>query len=1023
MQPYKIYNPTDVVRTVKIGGQVVPMRPGEVRSNVMLDGRTAEILRRRDMVVVDPTPAPVLVPPLPAIVGDKEPLLVTGHLGIGDGLHQRAVIRELMRSHDVWLETPHHLMYWDLKERGLRLLLRHTTLRAQARTIERERHLFTDERPPAGTRPIKIAYPKTDIDRYGSILEAMFGSIRTPCPLRPDFSLPLKDEWIEAGRQLMRGWDTGGRPVMVYRPIVVRREWDGANRNCDDAAYWEIYHAIKERFFTVSIADLAPGLEWIVGLEAPADVKYHRGELSFQEMAAIFKAAALVLTPAGFGPVLAQAVGTPSITVYGGRESYRTTQRMGAHLAPTLPIDVDYPCDCHTNRHNCRKKITLPPALAKVREFTDQVLSGQARPVEIKAAAEAKEERRKRTLIFATVYVDCEDRRKLTDQWLTLHTRLNQDYCDFLLVDSASPVQPICGEKWQFIRYEKGMSRPLMLYDFGDNVGHLSRGGRDGWGRAFCWGLQAAIDGGYDYAVHIEGDSLFRLGVGPIIEEMRLTGGKCLSTPVVGMRSGPQGARDWVETGLMMFETKYLRESDFIRRYDWQRRGVRPTPEVVIYRLLGQDLRMMPWRTLRNDKNHGVNHQNVVSKNLDWITHFHSDIWAYDRFLEANLPKEAATSVASDISVAAPSALIISAPVAGLRLNLGCGDNKLAGWENHDADVDISKPLPWKGGVAAYILAEHVVEHVGYYDALKFFGECRRVLRAGGVLRVCVPSIEQIMRCGDGDYYRFTQKWQKLGATARGAMDAILHAHGHRAAWTASLLECSLVYCGFTNVVQCRPHQSEHAELRGVEGHHKVIGEKFNTIESCIFEGTVPQRGGPPVAIVVGGAESALAELKQAEELCGQAGSRYETFVVNDMVAVVPRVDHMVTLHPDRLRGREDWLGKRERAGYGPVGEVWAHRSHRGGAVNRWTADWGGSVGLFAVKVARELGFERIILCGVPMRTDGGHHIRRERWDAAEGFWQKWAPYISDLKRYVRSYSGQTRDVFGEPEERWVNPC
>ena len=32
-----------------------------------------------------------------------------------------------------------------------------------------------------------------------------------------------------------------------------------------------------------------------------------------------------------------------------------------------------------------------------------------------------------RTLIFATTYVDCEDRAKLTDHWLTLTSRLNPD--------------------------------------------------------------------------------------------------------------------------------------------------------------------------------------------------------------------------------------------------------------------------------------------------------------------------------------------------------------------------------------------------------------------------------------------------------------------------------------------------------------------------------------------------------------------------------------------------------------------
>ena len=46
-----------------------------------------------------------------------------------------------------------------------------------------------------------------------------------------------------------------------------------------------------------------------------------------------------------------------------------------------------------------------------------------------------------------------------------------------------------------------------------------------------------------------------------------------------------------------------------------------------------------------------------------------------------------------------------------LKLNLGCGTNKLDGWENHDVDVDLRAPLPWPDGAAEFILLERVLEH------------------------------------------------------------------------------------------------------------------------------------------------------------------------------------------------------------------------------------------------------------------------------------------------------------------------
>jgi hypothetical protein len=68
-------------------------------------------------------------------------------------------------------------------------------------------------------------------------------------------------------------------------------------------------------------------------------------------------------------------------------------------------------------------------------------------------------------------------------------------------------------------------------------------------------------------------------------------------------------------------------------------------------------------------------------------------------------------------------------------------------------------------------------------------------------------------------------------------MHAILHAHGHKAAWTSSLLAASLYYCGFKNMTIANPGSSRRQDMIGLEGHGKVIGEVFNNIETVVCEG------------------------------------------------------------------------------------------------------------------------------------------------------------------------------------------
>ena len=99
-----------------------------------------------------------------------------------------------------------------------------------------------------------------------------------------------------------------------------------------------------------------------------ADVEFHHGELDFETLAALTARAALVYCSPCFLTVLAQAVETPLVCVFGGFEGANSFAA-GARFSPWLPIEPINPCACWT--WNCRhdKTIDLAAAAAKIERF------------------------------------------------------------------------------------------------------------------------------------------------------------------------------------------------------------------------------------------------------------------------------------------------------------------------------------------------------------------------------------------------------------------------------------------------------------------------------------------------------------------------------------------------------------------------------------------------------------------------------------------------------------------------------
>jgi hypothetical protein len=312
----------------------------------------------------------------------KKPILIEGMHGMGDNVHQRAVVRQIMQTREVWLETSWPAIYHDLVGPDLKLIRRAVNLRTQTKNAQREADKFQSLVPPPGIERIRVMYHGQHVMQTESktVLEAMCRNVGVSYP-DANYTLPVPYDWIQRVEKIMNGFGytpevAATKPLCVYRPLVSRNEWRGsAARNANEMAYAHLFAYLRNHFFVVSVADLVPGVEWIVGPQLKADATLHHGELSFEELAALFREADLIFTSSGFSAILAPAVETPCINIVGGYEDSRAHDS-GAKFAPLLSIDPVTPCRCWTSacRQDCTKEIDMIPAVDKIAAFVRENL-------------------------------------------------------------------------------------------------------------------------------------------------------------------------------------------------------------------------------------------------------------------------------------------------------------------------------------------------------------------------------------------------------------------------------------------------------------------------------------------------------------------------------------------------------------------------------------------------------------------------------------------------------------------------
>ena len=175
-------------------------------------------------------------------------------------------------------------------------------------------------------------------------------------------------------------------------------------------------------------------------------------------------------------------------------------------------------------------------------------------------------------------------------------------------------------------------------------------------------------------------------------------------------------------------------------------------------------------------------------------------------------------------------------------------------------------------------------------------------------------------------------------------------------------------------------------------------------------------------ALILGGAACVWEDMEAAQAL----GHYDATIAINDVLEYYDgEIDYAVSLHPQKYA---EWMKERDRKDFSTPKCFVAYTGFHSANAHKidliipflWPGQAkSGSSGLFAVKVAIDQGFKKIVLCGIPMDLRP-HFFSAKEWTASDGFWKAWPAMADHFKTETRSMSGRTQELLGAPTREWL---
>ncbi len=143
-----------------------------------------------------------------------------------------------------------------------------------------------------------------------------------------------------------------------------------------------------------------------------------------------------------------------------------------------------------------------------------------------------------------------------------------------------------------------------------------------------------------------------------------------------------------------------------------------------------------------------------------------------------------------------------------------------------------------------------------------------------------------------------------------------------------------------------------------------------------------------------------------------------DTIAVNLSAMVIPLVTHLFSWHHKQIGHIKGW----RRAEWCDEKSI-VHSVKEGNNIDwAWRFNGGTSVsGLSAIDLAWLLGYRRIALVGIPMDNNGYFCKPYDNPDMHDRYRHGEIRYLHGFyKDSVRSFSGVTKDIMGEPTKQWL---